>query len=366
MKNKHNPYFRLQTYMTMLAQSLEARGKGLTIKDLHQLLDIPLSVIRNDLLVMINYKRGYMPDFADISKAEENSEAELSPAYQSLSAEYCLEDLLYSSDNEDLEEDERREYQKQLRELMLNGQMDQLPMTYDRTDDSQDTLLDLNLSSSEYQALKSLYRDREEPTSKDNFKTSFYIKENYRFRKLGQYADKLQEILRAIEYDYCLKVEYLPNSGNKRTLDLKPLKVIYDSVNNEYALITINKHAVEIIRLTTILNIYETKEKLEVPPKDLKLLEHLPQVWGMEFNNKPVAVKIRFYNVARVWEKVRRDLSYRTEGRLYEKGSYLYYEDTVRGLYSFKSWLLSYGSAAIVEEPPELRKIILDSLHKRA
>ena len=70
-------------------------------------------------------------------------------------------------------------------------------------------------------------------------------------------------------------------------------------------------------------------------------------------------------NVANVFNKVRKELSCRTNGQLYEKDGFLYYEDDVYGIDKFRSWIFSYGRAAIVLEPEVLCTQIITSLKDR-
>ena len=99
---------------------------------------------------------------------------------------------------------------------------------------------------------------------------------------------------------------------------------------------------------------------------DVSVIEQLaPQVWGNCFTDSPEHVKVRFYNEANVWEKVRRDLACRKKGQLYEKDGFLYYEDTVYGISKFRPWIYGFGSSAIVLEPVSLREHIIQSLKER-
>ena len=98
---------------------------------------------------------------------------------------------------------------------------------------------------------------------------------------------------------------------------------------------------------------------------DESLLDIYPNVCWNCFSDEPEQVKVRFYNEANVWNKVKKELANRVNGKLYEKDGYLYYEDIVYGISKFRSWLYGYGSSAIVLEPESLRKHIIDSLRER-
>ena len=105
---------------------------------------------------------------------------------------------------------------------------------------------------------------------------------------------------------------------------------------------------------------------------ETKLIDHMnqiaPNVWGNNFSctsDQTADVKVKFFNVANVHEKVRKQLACRTNGKLTEKDGCLYYEDKVYGLSRFRSWIYGYGRAAVVLKPESLRKDIINSLKKR-
>jgi hypothetical protein len=89
---------------------------------------------------------------------------------------------------------------------------------------------------------------------------------------------------------------------------------------------------------------------------DFDLQQFMAPRWGMDMS-PPVQVAVRFYNQARVLDKVRAELSRRglpvpvpdADGSLLFKGE-------VYGVLSFFKWVLSFGSAAEIIEPPGLRE----------
>ena len=116
----------------------------------------------------------------------------------------------------------------------------------------------------------------------------------------------------------------------------------------------------------------ETTDKTIHNNKETELINHMnqiaPNVWGNNFSctsDQTADVKVKFFNVANVHEKVRKQLACRTNGKLTEKDGCLYYEDKVYGLSRFRSWIYGYGRAAVVLEPESLRNDIMDSLNKR-
>lgn len=190
------------------------------------------------------------------------------------------------------------------------------------------------------------------------------IKDSYLFTR--QYINlnpKLELINQAIIDQKCLKIKYKTSMGVISFIHLKPLKIAYDADENLYSILSIHNGRIQVHRLDHILSIDESDQKPE--PQNESLLNIYPNVWGNCFSDPPEHVKVKFYNEANVWNKVRKELAYRTNGKLYEDGEFLYYEDTVYGISKFRSWIYGYGSSAIVLEPQSLRQHIIDSLRTR-
>ena len=110
---------------------------------------------------------------------------------------------------------------------------------------------------------------------------------------------------------------------------------------------------------------FSEKSVYKIGKQDLGLLDITPNVWGNFFSGKPAYVKIRFYNEANVWKKVKKELANRINGKLYEEDGFLYYEDLVYGISRLRSWVYGYSSSAVVLEPESLRQQIIESLKIR-
>lgn len=134
--------------------------------------------------------------------------------------------------------------------------------------------------------------------------------------------------------------------------------------DNLYCVLSVSENKIQVYRLDRILDLRPGTEKVDAG--DSSIIDSIaPQVWGNCFSEKPEHIKVKFYNEANVWEKVKRDLACRTKGKLYEKDGYLYYEDTVYGISKFRPWIYGFGSSAIVQEPKSLRDHIIKSLKER-
>ncbi len=240
--------------------------------------------------------------------------------------------------NDILEEDS---FSSKIEELFIKGSLDEVPICLNIFGYM---LYQLQLTSDEALALYSYIPEYENNMFK--YERPYRIKDSYRFNQtytdLNDYLDRINQIISVV---------------------FKPLKIIYDSVENLYAVITLYKDQPTIYRLDRMISISISKEKLTI--ENTEFLSISPNVWGLNFLDTPEKVKVRFYNEGNVWKKVRRDLSYRTNGNLYEQDGYLYYEDIVYGISAFHTWIRGYGSSAVVLEPKSLRQQIIESLKYR-
>ncbi|MDP4091062.1 MAG: WYL domain-containing protein, partial [Bacillota bacterium] len=112
-------------------------------------------------------------------------------------------------------------------------------------------------------------------------------------------------------------------------------------------------------RLDRILHIKETQDNFS-PIAGFNIDDYLANMWGME-QGEPFKVKVKFMKVGNVAYKIRRDLECRKNKKLTEYEDHIVYEDTVVGINNFKSWLRTYGGAAVVLEPKELREQMIES-----
>ena len=181
--------------------------------------------------------------------------------------------------------------------------------------------------------------------------------------------DVINHILKINDsFTFSCAIEFTYSSPKAGTFKKKlvPEKLVYDSFENAYYLLTVENNRIYPYRLDRIIS---PIKECDLPFNYIKphdsIFNIVPNVWGMSFQDEPIRVKVKFYNEANVFVKVRRDLECRTNGRLYEEDGFLYYEDIVYGVSSFKNWLFRYGSSAIVIEPISLRKQIIDSYKKR-
>lgn len=386
-KNKGNVYVRLQTYYSLLTglNYLDSNPDDFSITAIHEHTLLPLPLIREDFAQILLWQAAVY----SCNTKEKNPFL-----FMMEGPEQVINYLFFDLDDteyEDLQEyadpKESKDNTKKIAELICKGKLDDVPLVIELNSSSRQFRLPLTFD--EATALDALKKDIHSdtnpakndttsskkdmiPSQKEN-PVYFQIKDNYRavhdYREL---IDKLEELESAIKHHYTLNMEYLPNSGKKITCELRPLKISYDETENLYCVLSFQDGKIFVNRLDCIKKLTklskptQPRQKTKEDIAGEKLIETLaPQVWGNCFFEEPQQVKVKFYNEANVWEKVRRDLSCRTKGQLYEKDGFLYYEDTVYGISKFRPWIYGFGSSAIVLKPKSLREHIIASLKER-
>lgn len=329
MKNSNlEAPIRLQKYWEAFSNSDE--NDNASILSCSEHFDIPIQVVRKDIADIVTYS-----DLSIIS----------------INYDICDEYLADTWDEAD-----------NLPELICQGIFDKEPLTLTEGDNY--ASLCLPLTTDEYQALK---RNKNITFGALSEKDSpLLIKDSYMFNSHSfSLYDVLLDITAAISLHRSMTFGYKDSHGIRTTETITPIKLLYDSFENIYAVGTLKEDKIYIYRLDRILNIADIKYgKPSNIAIDDSAFSIYPQVWGLDFWAEPVTVKVRFANEANVFRKVKKDLSYRTLGKVYEKDNYLYYEDTIYGINKFKTWLYSYGSSAVLISPQNVRDEIITSLKK--
>ena len=210
----------------------------------------------------------------------------------------------------------------------------------------------------------------------------YRIKSSYRFHHSTALTERLISLNEAIASTCAVKLRY-HDPKNKKDLNLEvfPVQLLYDATNNIYSVVAAYddfKH-LYTYRLDRMIYVSINKAKSWDPSSNehkaiLQRLNYAPIIWDGNYDEiKPVHVKISFENTGNVWDKVKRDLAYRTNGTLTEsvnsvfgkKEAVLVYEDDVSGMNSFRSWLLGYGRSAYIHHPETLKESMKTILKKR-
>lgn len=373
MNNYTNPYVRLQTYYSWLScRSSAGSHAGISISELQEATQIPIDVIRKDMVSLLKWNAAiaakYNESMEDALETIENRiyfnvNCLLDPSEIDLDEDDADETVLQLSETENLIISlENGIWSETLEQKIYNGDLDDLPLCISNSCYSE---FDVALTYDESQALDAVLKDLSpEHDAAPGHSMLFQIKDNYRaIHNYREMAEKLQMVEDAIQEQTPLCIKYRTKHGIA-TFHFQPLKISYDESENLYCILSTYQGMIQVYRLDRICSMWPSSETVE--HGDVSVIEQLaPQVWGNCFTDPPEHVKVRFYNEANVWEKVRRDLACRTKCQLYEKDGFLYYEDTVYGISKFRPWIYGFGSSAIVLEPVSLREHIIQSLKER-
>ena len=371
MNNYENPYIRLQTYYSWISRGSYDLD-GMSILELHHYTQIPIDTIRQDIAAMLKWQAAIDSKYdGNISFIPENLENRLFLNFEN------IKDLFKEnqSDGDMSDEDSQFEYtiadmlnrfDPDLEEQLLNGGFDHIPIDIENCSLTGCDNFNIALSYDESLALDAIRKDITPDKPSPITKTSFLqIKDSYRtIHDYQELTSRLQIIDEAIKKKKSLSMNYKNSIGEILKITFQPLKISYDESENLYCVLSVSENKIQVHRLDRILDLRPGTEKVDAG--DSSIIDSIaPQVWGNCFSEKPEHIKVKFYNEANVWEKVKRDLACRTKGKLYEKDGYLYYEDTVYGISKFRPWIYGFGSSAIVQEPKSLREHIIKSLKER-
>jgi predicted DNA-binding transcriptional regulator YafY len=151
-------------------------------------------------------------------------------------------------------------------------------------------------------------------------------------------------------------------SGRKAIVD--PLGIVYYSKLRHWYLVARDGDIVKTFNMQNLTTMKLTNKNF-LRPDGFDVQDWMALHWGMEYG-EPMHVKVRFVNRSQTFAKVKKDTAHRkTKLTIVDGGQTLLMEDTVIGLNEFVSWVLGFGSAAEVIEPPELRETVEDRV-KRA
>ncbi len=339
MNDLHNTYSRIQEYFRLMSNDFE-RGFiidedyyiGIPISRISSLLNLPVDLIRKDIVGIRSWR--------DILCFDDDICEELSKKL-----------------NTALDEDNLDKNTSVFDEMLLHGEFDEVPIYIYTNSDARYYISLTEDEAHAYHQFTGKHSTHRTSTA------AYHIKDSYRYHFIDKLNEKLDVINSAINNGFSIRIDYQPAHEERLQTTIRPLKIAYDSVDNVYAILTIIEDMVHIYRLDRIISIEKSRIHISIP--DTSILNIAPNVWGYQFSATPYNVKVRFYNEGNVWNKVRSDLSCRTNGTLYVKNGYLYYEDVVYGINSFKNWIYGYGSSAIVLKPQELREDIIASLKSR-
>lgn len=314
--------------LTAITELLYDYEEEYSLSDLADYLNVPIGVVRNDLAAI------------------------------AVSREFCP--YLYS----DEEVYDSVSDPQELAQQILKGTLDDIAFHLDCFLPQQDDFLHrISLSLSEYQAL-------------ENFDTEFINNAYYPLLEqkticpvLTPKAKEYRSILQhAITNKKAMQIKYISGKGEVFKKTILPVAFSHNVPENLVYVISFENDNYIPYRIDRIEHLRPSFEKMPYPA-DLRILEKLPYVWGMEYqfqpDVEPMKVKIAVFDEGNVLYKVRRDISLRPKATLHQEKDYWIYEDEVIGFHNFRAWVFSFGSSMIVLDPPELRESVIQSYEKR-
>jgi predicted DNA-binding transcriptional regulator YafY len=197
---------------------------------------------------------------------------------------------------------------------------------------------------------------------KQRITAAFGIEEEKAYRFVKGNMDPIQPIdvdvfpLLDLAINECRQLAFL-FYGRKAVVN--PLGIVYYSKLRHWYLVARDRETVKTFNLQNLTNIRSTTKNFTYPD-GFDVQDWIALRWGMEYG-EPMHVKVRFVNRSQTFAKVKKDTAHRkTKLTIVDGGQTLLMEDTVIGLNEFVSWVLGFGSAAEVIEPPELREAVKD------
>lgn len=333
--NSINPVKRLNRYCSVLKTydyffeieeyNSDYMQRGVTLLQLEEHLNIPQSIIFNDLKTLMNATNILALGGPDID---------------------CSCDI----------------NDKHVEEKIINNELGFSLITTGKSF--------VSLEFDEREALNAFIKDERKFVEVDG---DIIFKEGVSFRHYSElFGDNLSSIISVIDNNQYISFSYKEKGSINFYIDVYPLKILYDSESNMYAIVAWYKGKRKLFRIDYIvdkikLNYKKNRSRADYTNDEIALMKILPCVWGLQCDddNKVGRVKVAFKNEGGVWNKVKRDLEYRTYKKLYVDGEYLIYEDDVYGKNAFKRWILGFGSSVIVDRPVKLRKEIIELMNKR-
>ncbi|AQS08848.1 hypothetical protein CLOBY_09630 [Clostridium saccharobutylicum] len=179
---------------------------------------------------------------------------------------------------------------------------------------------------------------------------------------IKEYEEDIPVIGSAINDKKIINVKYRNNKNEVNEMKIEPLALVYYEFENKFYLLGQYNNNLMTYSLERFIKTDITNERF-MDNLNIDFDKYLANVWGMESGDR-VKVKIKFIKEANVEEKVKRDLQRRIYKTIEEYDDYFIYSDEVIGINSFKQWLRSFGSSAIVLEPKELRDEIVEAVKK--
>lgn len=169
----------------------------------------------------------------------------------------------------------------------------------------------------------------------------------------------------------CLNVDYRKDN-NLISISVCPGIIFYSIETSCFYLLCIDRedNTVRQLRLDKIQSITDTDEK-NSSYRSQKFQDIYEEMFSSAYSHELTHVKILFQDFGNIRERIEALHKKRKKAKLYSletpiKGlpHTIVYEDDIRGLSAFARYIRSFGSSALVVEPPNLRDSLINSYKK--
>lgn len=174
----------------------------------------------------------------------------------------------------------------------------------------------------------------------------------------------IRQLQDAAVYERVVQLVYLsPVLPEPISVTIHPLGIVYSCFTDAWYVVAEvdGLDQIQYYRVDRIQECYVTDQHFVYPP-DFDLEAHLRLPLGVD-GAEPVTIKVKFYNVANVIEKVKFETAERCANGatlVFTKDGAIY-TDRVAGINEAAAWLRQYGSAAEVLEPESLRRMMINT-----
>lgn len=148
----------------------------------------------------------------------------------------------------------------------------------------------------------------------------------------------------------------------EKKIVLDPLGLVYYSRLRCWYIVARQDNKIKTFHLSKIHKVEKLNETFHYP-EGFSLRTWFEPRWGIEFGD-PIPVKVRFQNRSQTLAKMKKDVAHRKCRLTKEESGSILFEDEIIGKNEFIAWVLGFGSAAEVLEPPELREEIMARIHE--
>ena len=166
---------------------------------------------------------------------------------------------------------------------------------------------------------------------------------------------------RVVEFDY------EPSTGDKRHARVRPYLLEPDAAGRSVYLIGFDEtvDAMRTLKVERMRNVILTADRYEIPA-DFDPDAWLEHSWGIWSSDSTNVARVRLRFEASVAHRVRESIWHRSQRLRELPDGRIEMEVQVAGIVEIRPWILTWGDAVEVLEPPDLRASVADAVRKAA